>query len=336
MKRTLTLSLFLGLVASAMAQTPTVVEKPLPKSASGKSAAQAVPNTKPAVANVKVIAVPATASKPSAVVAKQGNAKPAVIAVLPAAKSGVVAPQKIAVAPPQKVAAVPQKIAVAPQQKVAIAPGKSSVVASKPAPATIAVKGAPVPQHPIVAAKPAIPAGKVAAVKAAVVPVAKTGNAKDPFSKNNQADKAKTAVVAPSVAPAKVAAGTTVAVNESKTPADEKKPETKKLSAEGHRDPFVSPVVRLGSTGSGCSSGKRCLAIDQIALKGVVRSETGMIAVVVNSMSKAYFLRENDPVFNGYVTKITPDSIVFKETFHDKVGKPLTRDVTKTINRPAA
>jgi Tfp pilus assembly protein PilP len=103
-----------------------------------------------------------------------------------------------------------------------------------------------------------------------------------------------------------------------------------------HRDPFVSPVVRLGSAGSGCSSGKRCLAIDQIALKGVVRSETGMIAVVVNSMSKAYFLRENDPVFNGYVTKITPDSIVFKETFHDKVGKPLTRDVTKTINRPAA
>ena len=170
----------------------------------------------------------------------------------------------------------------------------------------------------------------------AVVPVAKTGNAKDPFNKNKQSDKAKTAVVAPSVAPAKVAAGTTVAVNESKTPADEKKPETKKLSAEGHRDPFVSPVVRLGSTGSGCSSGKRCLAIDQIALKGVVRSETGMIAVVVNSMSKAYFLRENDPVFNGYVTKITPDSIVFKETFHDKVGKPLTRDVTKTINRPAA
>jgi Tfp pilus assembly protein PilP len=176
----------------------------------------------------------------------------------------------------------------------------------------------------------------VAIVKAAIVPVAKAGNAKDPFNKNKQSEKPKTAVVSPSVASAKVATGTTVAVSEAKAPADEKKPETKKLSAASQRDPFVSPVVRLGSTGSGCSSGKRCLAIDQIALKGVVRSETGMIAVVVNSMSKAYFLRENDPVFNGYVTKITPDSIVFKETFHDKVGKPLTRDVTKTINRPAA
>jgi len=98
----------------------------------------------------------------------------------------------------------------------------------------------------------------------------------------------------------------------------------------------VSPVVNMSATGSGCSSGKRCLAIDQVALKGVVRSDGGMIAVVVNAMDKAYFLRENDPVFNGYVLKITGDSIVFKETFHDRLGKPLTRDVTKTISRPVA
>ncbi len=105
----------------------------------------------------------------------------------------------------------------------------------------------------------------------------------------------------------------------------------------GRRDPFVSPVVAMGgAVGSGCSSGKRCLAIDQIALKGVVKSEAGMIAVVVNAVDKAYFLRENDPVFNGYVVKITGDSIIFKETFHDRLGKTLTRDVTKSITRPVA
>ena len=108
------------------------------------------------------------------------------------------------------------------------------------------------------------------------------------------------------------------------------------LGRVAHRDPFVSPVVHMGAVGSGCSTGKRCLAIDQIALRGVVRSENGMIAVVVNTMDKAYFLRENDPVFNGYVTKITPDSIIFKETFRDRLGKEMTRDVTKTIIRPAA
>jgi len=81
--------------------------------------------------------------------------------------------------------------------------------------------------------------------------------------------------------------------------------------------------------------GKRCLAIDQISLKGVVKAEAGMIAVVVNAMDKAYFLRENDPVFNGYVVKITGDSIVFKETLQDRLGKSFTREVTKKINTPA-
>ena len=46
-------------------------------------------------------------------------------------------------------------------------------------------------------------------------------------------------------------------------------------------------------------------------------------------------MRENDPVFNGYVEKITGDSIVFKETFQDKLGKSLTRDVVKKILTPA-
>jgi Tfp pilus assembly protein PilP len=88
-------------------------------------------------------------------------------------------------------------------------------------------------------------------------------------------------------------------------------------------------------TGTGCSTGKRCLAIDQIALRGIVKSDGGMIAVVVNSLDKAYFLRENDPVFNGYVLKISGDSVVFKETVQDKLGHLSTREVVKKITTPA-
>ena len=134
-----------------------------------------------------------------------------------------------------------------------------------------------------------------------------------------------------------------VKVQSSKIPAKDDKPEEKKpatvaksVGQAGRRDPFLSPVVNLGAVGSRCSSGKRCLAIDAISLRGIVKSDNGMIAVVVNATDKAYFLRENDPVFNGYVIKITGDSVVFKETFHDRLGKPLTRDITKTISRPVA
>ena len=75
--------------------------------------------------------------------------------------------------------------------------------------------------------------------------------------------------------------------------------------------------------GSGCSTGKKCLEIGAINLRGVVHAESGFIAVVSNGLNKAYFLRENDPVFNGYVVKITGDSIVFQETLQDRLGKTL-------------
>ena len=126
-----------------------------------------------------------------------------------------------------------------------------------------------------------------------------------------------------------------IAVEDQKKPKEAKAEPPKKINLSGRRDPFISPVVNRSMLGSGCSTGKRCLAIDQINLKGVVKSDTGMIAVVVNTMNKAYFLRENDPVFNGYVVRITGDSIIFKETVQDRLGKPLTREVTKKITTSA-
>jgi len=111
-------------------------------------------------------------------------------------------------------------------------------------------------------------------------------------------------------------------------------PPDTKYAANGRRDPFISPVVSHAG-GSGCSTGKKCLEIGAINLRGVVHSDGGFIAVVTNSVNKAYFLRENDPVFDGYVVKITGDSIVFKETMQDRLGKSFTREVTKKITTPA-
>jgi len=107
-----------------------------------------------------------------------------------------------------------------------------------------------------------------------------------------------------------------------------------KYAANGRRDPFISPVVSHAG-GSGCSTGKKCLEIGAINLRGVVHAESGFIAVVSNGLNKAYFLRENDPVFNGYVVKITGDSIVFQETLQDRLGKTFTREVVKKITTPA-
>jgi AMIN domain len=164
-------------------------------------------------------------------------------------------------------------------------------------------------------AKPAV------AAKTAAVPAAKpTVAAAQPAT--------KATVTQTPVSPAGSLAGSTSA---DAKPAPK---EDKKWAMNGKRDPFFSPVVQQ-PTGSGCSTGKKCLEIGNINLRGVVKSDAGFIAVVTNSLNKAYFLRENDPVFNGYVVKITGDSVVFQETVADKLGKPFTREVVKRIFTPA-
>jgi len=314
MKRTLAI-LFAAVASAALAQTPTVVEQPATK-ASVKAQTR---SSKPAATTVKVVAVPA--QKTAVVAAK----KPVVVAAKPAAAPAHPAVVKAVAVPASHTNATPAAKPVA----VAI-PAKPAVVAT-PAAHVVAVSAKPTAtpaQVAVVSAKPATANGapKIVAAPAKA----------DPFKSSaaNKAPAKAASKVAAVAAKSNSPAPTTVAVQDNKPAAENKS--SKSINTAGRRDPFVSPVVNMAATGSGCSSGKRCLAIDQVALKGVVKSNGGMIAVVVNAMDKAYFLRENDPVFNGYVLKITGDSVVFKETFHDKMGKPLTRDVTKTISRPVA
>ena len=115
------------------------------------------------------------------------------------------------------------------------------------------------------------------------------------------------------------------------------------VSEEGKRDPFklpaaFSPKVSGGGVmdsapGGALPPGVRGLLISQLRLEGVVREQTAnkMIAVVTNSTLRAYFLTENESVYNGVVSKITPDAIYFKENVLDANGRVTTREVMKRL-----
>lgn len=79
--------------------------------------------------------------------------------------------------------------------------------------------------------------------------------------------------------------------------------------------------------------GNRGLVISQLKLEGVVRENNSnkMIAVVTNETKRAYFLADNDAVYNGVVTKITPDAVYFKENVLDENGRVSTREVIKKL-----
>jgi len=175
-----------------------------------------------------------------------------------------------------------------------------------------------------VPAKAAVPAKTAPAKPAAGANKAvKTTPAATPFGP-------KTAAKPATKAPAAQSEATEVAA----APAPEMK---KTISERGKRDPFLSIIRTDKVAGEPCLSGKKCLVIGDVILRGVVKSSNAVIAVVENAQHKTYFLHEDDPVFNGQVVKITPDSVVFREHVTDRAGHPSTREITKRLNaRPIA
>jgi hypothetical protein len=118
---------------------------------------------------------------------------------------------------------------------------------------------------------------------------------------------------------------------------DQDAPKSASAVRANRRDPFISIIRTDTATKGSCTSGKKCLVVGDIVLRGIVRSPNATIAVVENPDKKTYFLHENDPVFNGQVVKITTDAVIFREQIYDRAGRSTTREITKHLNtRPIA
>ena len=208
------------------------------------------------------------------------------------------------------------------QQKPAeqSAPVKSGTVNMAPAKPTAATAVKP-------AAAPAktAPATKPVAKKAAPPATTKAPVAAKPVAKKVQKSAPKTTP--------------RVEAKASEAAAEPEAEKTKRVAAfdRSKRDPFQT-IVRehTGSAGVCSGGGKQCLVPDEIALKGIVRSNGSIIAVVTTKDNRAYFLRENDPVLNGVVEKISEGSITFREKTTDIFGKTVMREVVKKISTTTA
>jgi hypothetical protein len=107
-------------------------------------------------------------------------------------------------------------------------------------------------------------------------------------------------------------------------------------TANGRRDPFKAWVTPAPAGHTAASepkgilpAGIKGLVISQLRLEGVVHqpSANTMLAVVTNSSKRAYFLRVNDTVHNGVVSRITPDAVYFNEKTVDWSGRAVTHEV---------
>lgn len=203
----------------------------------------------------------------------------------------------------------PQKPATQPAAKPA---APAATTAQKPA-AKPATTPAPAQQKP--ATTPAKPAAKPATQTAA--PKSAAPNAAAPKAAAAQKPTKKPAT------PTRTAAA--------KKPVEQPATDTTKVA---RRDPFESLISRqqnAANAGKNLPPGKAGLQVSTLRVDGIVKANSGMIAVVTNPQARTYFLREGDKLYDGAVEKISMDGVTFHEEGKDAFGKPVERQVNKRI-----
>jgi hypothetical protein len=108
------------------------------------------------------------------------------------------------------------------------------------------------------------------------------------------------------------------------------------------RDPFLNPLLLAkkekpvdeeesrGTPPPGIAG----TYIAQAVLQGTAIRENGRVAIVRGADTRAYFIKEGDRLFDGYVKTIENDSITLIRETKMRSGKILTQDVIKRLRTP--
>jgi hypothetical protein len=109
------------------------------------------------------------------------------------------------------------------------------------------------------------------------------------------------------------------------------------------RDPFLNPLLTKKSSKPNEDEeesrgapppGIGGTLIAQATLQGISLRDNGKVAIVRGADTRAYFLREGDRLFDGYLKTINADSITLIRETRMKSGKVINQDVTKRLRTP--
>lgn len=103
---------------------------------------------------------------------------------------------------------------------------------------------------------------------------------------------------------------------------------------EGRRDPFVSLVAR-GSDRRGSTSrtggALSDLAVDDLSIRGIVKTPSGLVAMIQAPDGKTHLARPGDRLLDGTVKSVALDGIVVLQEVHDPLSVVKEREVRKLL-----
>ena len=101
----------------------------------------------------------------------------------------------------------------------------------------------------------------------------------------------------------------------------------------GRRDPFRSLLVRPDDRARGeRPPGVAGMSIDDVVVHGIWRVRSGYVAQVRGTDNKSYLIRGGDLLYDGEVTRVGPNEVVFRQNINDPQSVKPFREVTKQLH----
>jgi Tfp pilus assembly protein PilP len=121
-------------------------------------------------------------------------------------------------------------------------------------------------------------------------------------------------------------------------PADQAAPSVAAFvyNPEGRRDPFVSLFQRgaeLAESVAAGATGVAALTVEEVALRGVLQTPQGYVALVEGADARTYIVRSGDQLRDGTVERIASEDMVIRQQINDPLSAETEREVRKTLRQ---
>jgi len=105
---------------------------------------------------------------------------------------------------------------------------------------------------------------------------------------------------------------------------------------DGRRDPFVSLLTKGGERHvprpGPDLEGVAGLAVEELTVRGIVSSPSGLVAMVQSPDRKTYLVRQNDKLLDGIVKSVTAEGLVILQEVNDPLSLVKQKEVRKMLH----
>jgi len=106
-----------------------------------------------------------------------------------------------------------------------------------------------------------------------------------------------------------------------------------RYEARGRRDPFVSLALGLNVLPPDVRPpGLGGMLIQEVSLRGIVKTGDGYIAMIQGTDNKSYFARVGESLYDGSIQSIDDEKVVFRQEINDPLRIEKFQQLEKTLH----